>query len=168
MFKVENWKPSRLFVLQVAAVSHCVFVCMQAVYASVLPGELMRGYMSQFPTFPSWLGKNSSTNKHSRIVQDLASHMSLKWVWTFVSSTMSTLTNTLMFVCLLQDVEQQAGSKPGLPALPAPGTTESTPEARSGGSWTSRAAAGQLPAHQGGRGQHHGDQHLGWTDWPLL
>ncbi|KAG7485279.1 replication factor C subunit 1 [Solea senegalensis] len=50
----------------------------QAVYASVLPGELMRGYMSQFPTFPSWLGKNSSTNKHSRIVQELASHMSLK------------------------------------------------------------------------------------------
>uniref|UniRef100_A0A665WMT2 Replication factor C subunit 1 n=1 Tax=Echeneis naucrates TaxID=173247 RepID=A0A665WMT2_ECHNA len=50
----------------------------QAIYASVLPGELMRGYMSQFPTFPSWLGKNSSTNKHSRIVQELASHMSLK------------------------------------------------------------------------------------------
>uniref|UniRef100_A0A8D3DYA9 Replication factor C subunit 1 n=1 Tax=Scophthalmus maximus TaxID=52904 RepID=A0A8D3DYA9_SCOMX len=50
----------------------------QAIYASVLPGELMRGYMSQFPTFPSWLGKNSSTSKHSRIVQELASHMSLK------------------------------------------------------------------------------------------
>lgn len=50
----------------------------QAIYASVLPGELMRGYMGQFPTFPSWLGKNSSTNKHSRIVQELCSHMSLK------------------------------------------------------------------------------------------
>ncbi|XP_070684271.1 replication factor C subunit 1 [Pempheris klunzingeri] len=50
----------------------------QAIYASVLPGELMRGYMSQFPTFPSWLGKNSSTSKHSRIVQELASHMGLK------------------------------------------------------------------------------------------
>ncbi|XP_055014455.1 replication factor C subunit 1 [Boleophthalmus pectinirostris] len=50
----------------------------QAIYASVLPGELMRGYMGQFPTFPSWLGKNSSTNKHSRIVQELSSHMSLK------------------------------------------------------------------------------------------
>lgn len=58
----------------------CVCVCLQAVYASVLPGELMRGYMGQFPTFPSWLGKYSSTNKHSRIVQELASHMSLKWV----------------------------------------------------------------------------------------
>ncbi|XP_072239367.1 replication factor C subunit 1 [Leuresthes tenuis] len=50
----------------------------QAIYASVLPGELMRGYMTHFPLFPSWLGKNSSTNKHSRIVQELASHMSLK------------------------------------------------------------------------------------------
>uniref|UniRef100_A0A8C3B0R9 Replication factor C subunit 1 n=1 Tax=Cyclopterus lumpus TaxID=8103 RepID=A0A8C3B0R9_CYCLU len=49
----------------------------QAVYASVLPGELMKGYMSQFPTFPSWLGKFSSTNKHSRIIQELASHMGL-------------------------------------------------------------------------------------------
>ncbi|KAM3623637.1 uncharacterized protein V6R79_013588 [Siganus canaliculatus] len=50
----------------------------QAIYASVLPGELMRGYMSHFPTFPSWLGKNSSSSKHSRIVQELSSHMSLK------------------------------------------------------------------------------------------
>uniref|UniRef100_A0A8C5C8C2 Replication factor C subunit 1 n=1 Tax=Gadus morhua TaxID=8049 RepID=A0A8C5C8C2_GADMO len=50
----------------------------QAVYASVLPGELMRGYMNAFPTFPSWLGKFSSTNKHSRIIQELASHMSLR------------------------------------------------------------------------------------------
>lgn len=50
----------------------------QAIYASVLPGELMRGYMSQFPNFPSWLGKFSSSGKHSRIIQELASHMSLK------------------------------------------------------------------------------------------
>ncbi|XP_069022905.1 replication factor C subunit 1 [Embiotoca jacksoni] len=50
----------------------------QAIYASVLPGELMRGYMAQFPVFPSWLGKHSSTSKHSRIVQELNSHMSLK------------------------------------------------------------------------------------------
>ncbi|XP_038569412.1 replication factor C subunit 1 [Micropterus salmoides] len=50
----------------------------QAIYASVLPGELMRGYMSHYPTFPSWLGKNSSTTKHSRIVQELTSHMCLK------------------------------------------------------------------------------------------
>uniref|UniRef100_A0A8C3U455 Replication factor C subunit 1 n=1 Tax=Catharus ustulatus TaxID=91951 RepID=A0A8C3U455_CATUS len=50
----------------------------QAIYASVLPGELMRGYMSQFPVFPSWLGKFSSTGKHDRIVQELAMHMSLR------------------------------------------------------------------------------------------
>nr|XP_036858590.1 replication factor C subunit 1 [Manis javanica] len=50
----------------------------QAVYASVLPGELMRGYMTQFPSFPSWLGKHSSSGKHNRIVQDLALHMSLR------------------------------------------------------------------------------------------
>ncbi|XP_025893447.1 replication factor C subunit 1 isoform X2 [Nothoprocta perdicaria] len=50
----------------------------QAIYSSVLPGELMRGYMSQFPVFPSWLGKFSSTGKHDRIVQELAMHMSLR------------------------------------------------------------------------------------------
>ncbi|XP_061684714.1 replication factor C subunit 1 isoform X2 [Syngnathoides biaculeatus] len=50
----------------------------QAIYASVIPGELMRGYMSQFPSFPSWLGKNSSAGKHWRCVQELASHMALK------------------------------------------------------------------------------------------
>ncbi|KAJ7414502.1 Replication factor C subunit 1 [Willisornis vidua] len=50
----------------------------QAIYASVLPGELMRGYMSQFPVFPSWLGRFSSTGKHDRIIQELAMHMSLR------------------------------------------------------------------------------------------
>ncbi|XP_061235668.1 replication factor C subunit 1 isoform X2 [Neopsephotus bourkii] len=50
----------------------------QAIYASVLPGELMRGSMSQFPVFPSWLGKFSSTGKHDRIIQELGMHMSLR------------------------------------------------------------------------------------------
>ncbi|NXK78077.1 RFC1 factor, partial [Amazona guildingii] len=50
----------------------------QAIYASVLPGELMRGSMSQFPVFPSWLGKFSSTGKHERIIQELGMHMSLR------------------------------------------------------------------------------------------
>ncbi|XP_067387310.1 replication factor C subunit 1 isoform X2 [Emydura macquarii macquarii] len=50
----------------------------QAIYSSVLPGELMRGYMSQFPNFPGWLGKLSSTGRHDRIVQELAMHMSLR------------------------------------------------------------------------------------------
>ncbi|XP_010135025.1 PREDICTED: replication factor C subunit 1, partial [Buceros rhinoceros silvestris] len=50
----------------------------QAIYASVLPGELMRGHMSQFPVFPSWLGKFSSAGKHDRIIQELSMHMSLR------------------------------------------------------------------------------------------
>ncbi|XP_006873294.1 PREDICTED: replication factor C subunit 1 [Chrysochloris asiatica] len=50
----------------------------QAIYASVLPGELMRGYMTQFPTFPSWLGKHSSMGRYDRVVQDLALHMNLR------------------------------------------------------------------------------------------
>uniref|UniRef100_A0A1W7RE57 Replication factor C subunit 1 n=1 Tax=Agkistrodon contortrix contortrix TaxID=8713 RepID=A0A1W7RE57_AGKCO len=50
----------------------------QAIYSSVLPGELMRGYMQEFPSFPSWLGKFSSTGKHDRIVQELSRHMSLR------------------------------------------------------------------------------------------
>lgn len=51
---------------------------LQAIYASVLPGELMRGHMSQFPVFPSWLGKFSSAGKHDRIIQELSMHMSLR------------------------------------------------------------------------------------------
>uniref|UniRef100_A0A6I8R6W6 Replication factor C subunit 1 n=1 Tax=Xenopus tropicalis TaxID=8364 RepID=A0A6I8R6W6_XENTR len=50
----------------------------QAVYASVLPGELMRGYMGQFPNFPSWLGKYSSTGKYDRITQELTMHTCLR------------------------------------------------------------------------------------------
>ncbi|XP_042322673.1 replication factor C subunit 1 isoform X2 [Sceloporus undulatus] len=50
----------------------------QAIYSSVLPGELMRGYMNQFPNFPSWLGKFSSTGKHDRIIKELSMHMSLR------------------------------------------------------------------------------------------
>lgn len=77
--------------------SSCVCVCLcaylQAIYASVLPGELMRGYMNQFPIFPSWLGKNSSTNKHSRIVQELSSHMGLKSVFLLYHLLMMLLTH---------------------------------------------------------------------------
>nr|XP_033803251.1 replication factor C subunit 1 isoform X3 [Geotrypetes seraphini] len=50
----------------------------QAIYASVIPGELMRGYMSLFPNFPSWLGKYSSTGKHDRILQELSMHVCLR------------------------------------------------------------------------------------------
>uniref|UniRef100_S4RTR9 Replication factor C subunit 1 n=1 Tax=Petromyzon marinus TaxID=7757 RepID=S4RTR9_PETMA len=50
----------------------------QAIFASVIPGELMRGYMSQFPSFPSWLGRHSTTGKNARILQELTMHMSLR------------------------------------------------------------------------------------------
>ncbi|XP_026531105.1 replication factor C subunit 1 [Notechis scutatus] len=50
----------------------------QAIYSSVLPGELMRGNLQEFPSFPSWLGKFSSTGKHDRVVQELSMHMSLR------------------------------------------------------------------------------------------
>ncbi|XP_066488649.1 replication factor C subunit 1 [Tiliqua scincoides] len=50
----------------------------QAIYSSVLPGELMRGYMQQFPNFPSWLGRFSSARKHDRVIQELSMHMSLR------------------------------------------------------------------------------------------
>jgi replication factor C subunit 1 len=50
----------------------------QAMYASVLPGEYMRGSMSQMIQFPQWLGKNSTTNKNDRILQELRTHMALQ------------------------------------------------------------------------------------------
>ena len=50
----------------------------QAMYASVIPGEYMRGSMGGMIQFPQWLGKNSTTNKQDRILQELRSHMALK------------------------------------------------------------------------------------------
>ena len=54
------------------------FITMQAIYSSVVPGEMMRGNMSSMVQFPSWLGKNSSQNKQDRILSELRSHMCLK------------------------------------------------------------------------------------------
>jgi len=51
---------------------------LQAIYASVMPGEHMRGGMSQMIQFPQWLGKNSSTGKHDMIIQELQIHMRLQ------------------------------------------------------------------------------------------
>lgn len=48
-----------------------------AMYASVIPGEYMRGSLPQMVSFPSWLGKNSTTGKTDRILQELRTHMSL-------------------------------------------------------------------------------------------
>ncbi|XP_014782963.1 replication factor C subunit 1 [Octopus bimaculoides] len=49
----------------------------EAVYASVLPGEYMRGSVNYMVSFPSWLGKFSSQNKNQRILQELGGHMKL-------------------------------------------------------------------------------------------
>ncbi len=52
----------------------------QAIFASVIPGEVMRGSLGHMVSFPQWLGKNSTTNKTDRILQELRVHMSLKYV----------------------------------------------------------------------------------------
>ncbi|XP_033105494.1 replication factor C subunit 1-like [Anneissia japonica] len=49
----------------------------QALFASVLPGEYMQGFMSHMINFPSWLGKNSTRNKNYRLLQELQQHMRL-------------------------------------------------------------------------------------------
>ncbi|XP_059158206.1 replication factor C subunit 1-like [Physella acuta] len=49
----------------------------QAMYSSVIPGELMRGSFPAMTSFPQWLGKFSSTSKTSRILQELNMHMRL-------------------------------------------------------------------------------------------
>ncbi|KAK3758134.1 hypothetical protein RRG08_053777, partial [Elysia crispata] len=50
----------------------------QAMFSSVIPGELMRGSFPQMTDFPQWLGKFSSTNKTQRIIQELSTHMRLE------------------------------------------------------------------------------------------
>ena len=57
-----------------------VFYREQAIFASVIPGEVMRGSIGQMIQFPSWLGKNSTTNKNDRLIQELSHHTCLKWV----------------------------------------------------------------------------------------
>ncbi|XP_052764097.1 replication factor C subunit 1-like isoform X2 [Mya arenaria] len=51
---------------------------LEAMYASVIPGEYMRGNIGQMISFPSWLGKNSTTGKNDRILQELRTHMRLQ------------------------------------------------------------------------------------------
>lgn len=50
---------------------------LKAMYASVLPGEYMRGNVSHMVSFPRWLGKFSTRNKNEHILQELCSHMRL-------------------------------------------------------------------------------------------
>ncbi|XP_071804350.1 replication factor C subunit 1-like isoform X2 [Asterias amurensis] len=49
----------------------------QAIFASVVPGETMKGYLKEMITFPSWLGKNSTRNKNQRLLQEIQQHMRL-------------------------------------------------------------------------------------------
>lgn len=41
---------------------------------------LMSGYLGGRIEFPQWLGKNSSRNKHDRILQELKTHLALRYV----------------------------------------------------------------------------------------
>lgn len=43
---------------------------------SVAVGSHIRGFQS-YPTFPAWLGKNSSTNKNRRLTQEIVVHTAL-------------------------------------------------------------------------------------------
>ena len=49
----------------------------EAMFASVIPGEYMEGFVSGQIQFPSWLGKNSKTSKIDRITQELQIHTRL-------------------------------------------------------------------------------------------
>ncbi|XP_035230443.1 replication factor C subunit 1-like [Stegodyphus dumicola] len=50
----------------------------QAIFASVVPGELLRGHLRQMINFPAWLGKNSNRNHMDRVLQELHVHMRMK------------------------------------------------------------------------------------------
>ena len=46
----------------------------QAVFSSVIPGELMSGHCAEQINFPGWLGKYSRTNKRKRLSQEIVDH----------------------------------------------------------------------------------------------
>lgn len=50
----------------------------QAVYSSLLPGEYMSGQITSQINFPGWLGKNSKTQKRSRLAQEIHGHTRLR------------------------------------------------------------------------------------------
>ena len=50
----------------------------EAVFASVVPGQLMEGRINGQIGFPSWLGKNSRQNKVDRLLAELQMHMRLR------------------------------------------------------------------------------------------
>ncbi|PRD25218.1 UNVERIFIED_CONTAM: Replication factor C subunit 1 [Trichonephila clavipes] len=50
----------------------------QAIFASVVPGELMKGHLRQMINFPAWLGKNSNRAHMDRVLQELHKHMRMR------------------------------------------------------------------------------------------
>lgn len=49
----------------------------QAMFSSVLPGDLLEGHFTCQINFPAWLGKNSRRSKFQRLLQELHGHMLL-------------------------------------------------------------------------------------------
>ncbi|PNF30645.1 Replication factor C subunit 1 [Cryptotermes secundus] len=49
----------------------------QAIFSSVLPGDLLEGHFTCQINFPAWLGKNSRRSKFQRLLQELHGHMRL-------------------------------------------------------------------------------------------
>ncbi|KAK6167429.1 hypothetical protein SNE40_021461 [Patella caerulea] len=86
---------------------------MQAMYASVIPGEFMRGSFPQMVAFPSWLGKNSSTNKTDRLLAELSMHMRLNISGDKRSMSMDYL--PVLRKCLTEPLVREAGE--GVPKV---------------------------------------------------
>lgn len=53
----------------------------QAMFSSVLPGEYMSGQITSQINFPGWLGKNSKTQKRSRLAQEIHDHTRIRFVF---------------------------------------------------------------------------------------
>lgn len=50
---------------------------LQAMYSSVIPGNVLEGHVAGQIQFPAWLGKNSRKNKMHRLCQEIHSHTRL-------------------------------------------------------------------------------------------
>ncbi|XP_045453780.1 replication factor C subunit 1 [Melitaea cinxia] len=50
---------------------------LQAMYSSVIPGNILEGHVAGQIQFPSWLGKNSRKNKMHRLCQEIHAHTRL-------------------------------------------------------------------------------------------
>ncbi|XP_054268631.1 replication factor C subunit 1 [Macrosteles quadrilineatus] len=50
----------------------------QAIFSSLVPGEVLEGHLGAQINFPAWFGKNSRQTKMNRLVQELTVHSRLK------------------------------------------------------------------------------------------